>query len=94
MQLLPLYTTDEGGSVLISSDTWPSEGGVLGLTRRDRRGARQGRAAAAPGRVRVYVGARRMRCSSIAGTIRPSGSTMCICGRRTRSAHCSGTRST
>ncbi|MBV8121449.1 MAG: hypothetical protein JO081_16090 [Alphaproteobacteria bacterium] len=33
VELLPLYTTDEGGSVLISSDTWPSLGGVLGLTR-------------------------------------------------------------
>jgi catechol 2,3-dioxygenase-like lactoylglutathione lyase family enzyme len=33
VDLLPLYTTDEGGSVLISSDTWPSTGGVLGLTR-------------------------------------------------------------
>ncbi len=30
--LLPLYTTDEGGSVLISSDTWPNVGNVLGLT--------------------------------------------------------------
>ena len=33
VKLLPLYTTDEGGSVLISSDTWPNVGGVLGLTR-------------------------------------------------------------
>jgi catechol 2,3-dioxygenase-like lactoylglutathione lyase family enzyme len=33
VQLLPLYTTDEGGSVLISSDTWPGTGGVLGLTK-------------------------------------------------------------
>src|SRR5947209_6133279 len=33
VELLPLYTTDEGGSVLISSDTWPSRGGVLGLTK-------------------------------------------------------------
>jgi len=31
--LLPLYTTEEGGSVLISSDTWPSSSGTLGLTR-------------------------------------------------------------
>jgi catechol 2,3-dioxygenase-like lactoylglutathione lyase family enzyme len=31
--LLPLYTTEEGGSVLISSDTWPNLGGVLGLTK-------------------------------------------------------------
>src|SRR6266581_412235 len=30
VELLPLYTTDEGASVLISSDTWPSTGGVLG----------------------------------------------------------------
>src|ERR1700730_3001779 len=33
VQLLPLYTTDEGGPVFISSDTWPGTGGVLGLTK-------------------------------------------------------------
>lgn len=32
VKLLPLYTTDEGGHVLINSDTWPGVGGVLGLT--------------------------------------------------------------
>jgi len=31
--LLPLYTTDEGGTVNINSDTWPGSGGVLGLTK-------------------------------------------------------------
>ncbi len=31
--LLPLYTTDEGGSVWVSSDTWPGTGGTLGLTK-------------------------------------------------------------
>ena len=31
--LLPLYTTDEGGSVLVSSDTWPSAGRTPGLTK-------------------------------------------------------------
>jgi catechol 2,3-dioxygenase-like lactoylglutathione lyase family enzyme len=31
--LLPLYTTEEGGSVLVSSDTWPNVGDVLGLNR-------------------------------------------------------------
>jgi catechol 2,3-dioxygenase-like lactoylglutathione lyase family enzyme len=31
--LLPLYTTDEGGTVAINSDTWPGTGGVLGLTK-------------------------------------------------------------
>jgi catechol 2,3-dioxygenase-like lactoylglutathione lyase family enzyme len=33
VKLLPLYTTEDGGSVLINSDTWPGVGGVLGLTR-------------------------------------------------------------
>src|SRR5262249_30043318 len=33
VKVLPLYTSDEGGSVLISSDTWPGTGGVLGLTK-------------------------------------------------------------
>jgi catechol 2,3-dioxygenase-like lactoylglutathione lyase family enzyme len=33
VRMRPLYTTDEGGSVLISSDTWPSIGNTLGLTR-------------------------------------------------------------
>ena len=33
VRLLPLYTSDEGESVQISSDTWPGVGGVLGLTR-------------------------------------------------------------
>ena len=32
VQLLPLHTGDGGGSVLISSDTWPGTGGVLGRT--------------------------------------------------------------
>ena len=31
VKLLPLYTTDEGGSVFVSSDTWPGVGGSLGL---------------------------------------------------------------
>jgi catechol 2,3-dioxygenase-like lactoylglutathione lyase family enzyme len=33
VHLLPLYTSDEGGFVFISSDTWPGTGGVLGLTK-------------------------------------------------------------
>ena len=33
VEMRPLYTSDEGGSVLISSDTWPSIGNTLGLTR-------------------------------------------------------------
>ena len=31
--VLPLYTSEEGGTVAISSDTFPGTGGVLGLTR-------------------------------------------------------------
>jgi len=37
---LPLYTTDEGGSVLISSDTWPNIGNAIGLTKAQIAGAR------------------------------------------------------
>jgi hypothetical protein len=33
VKLAPLYTTDEGGTVLVSSDTWPGTGGILGLTK-------------------------------------------------------------
>src|SRR5262245_50237262 len=31
--LLPLYTTEEGGSVFVSSDTWPGTGRTPGLTK-------------------------------------------------------------
>ena len=33
LELLPLYTTDEGGSVLVSSDSWPGTGGTPGRTK-------------------------------------------------------------
>jgi catechol 2,3-dioxygenase-like lactoylglutathione lyase family enzyme len=33
VRLQPLFTAEEGGSVLVSSDTWPGTGGVLGLTK-------------------------------------------------------------
>ncbi len=33
LELLPLYTTDEGGAVFVSSDTWPSTGRTPGLTK-------------------------------------------------------------
>jgi catechol 2,3-dioxygenase-like lactoylglutathione lyase family enzyme len=33
LTLLPLYTTDEGGEVFVSSDTWPSTNPTPGLTR-------------------------------------------------------------
>jgi Glyoxalase/Bleomycin resistance protein/Dioxygenase superfamily len=32
VKLLPLSTGDDGGTVFVSSDTWPGTGGVLGLT--------------------------------------------------------------
>ncbi|HEX3864755.1 MAG TPA: VOC family protein [Stellaceae bacterium] len=33
VKMQPLFTTDEGGSVLASSDTWPGEAGALGRTK-------------------------------------------------------------
>lgn len=34
VKLLPLYIEETGGSVFVSSDTWPGVGGALGLTKR------------------------------------------------------------
>jgi catechol 2,3-dioxygenase-like lactoylglutathione lyase family enzyme len=33
VRLAPLFTSEEGGSVLVSSDTWPGTGGILGMTK-------------------------------------------------------------
>ena len=95
VKLLPLYTTDEGGSVLVSSDTWP----------RHRRRARpdQGADRRREGQRRQAAGRRRLRLScrvpttpssNIRATSRPSASTTCTCSRKSRSARSSGTRST
>ena len=86
---------EEGGSVLISSDTWPGIGGVLGLTQAQiaeakQKGRRAGRAAAALPICAVPT----TRSSNMPATIRPSASTTCTCTRRTRSALSSGTKST
>ena len=66
--LLPLYTGDDGGSVFVSSDTWPGTGGVLGLTQgADRRS--QGAAACSRtrgARLRVH-GRPRRRARGICG---------------------------
>jgi hypothetical protein len=42
VKVRPLYTSDEGDHVEISSDTWPGKAGVLGLTREQIREARAG----------------------------------------------------
>src|SRR5260370_804418 len=39
--LLPLYTTDEGGTEAINSDTWPGTGAVLALTKSQLASARR-----------------------------------------------------
>jgi catechol 2,3-dioxygenase-like lactoylglutathione lyase family enzyme len=43
VEIQPLYTSEEGGHVDISSDTWPGTKGVLGLTRDQIREARAAR---------------------------------------------------
>ena len=53
--LLPLYTTDAGGSVLISSDTWPGTGGVPGRTAAQIEEARRGGIRPAGGGGFVYM---------------------------------------
>lgn len=55
VRLLPLYTSDEGQSVLISSDTWPGRNGVLGLTRSQIAEARESGLRAAGGAGFAYM---------------------------------------
>ena len=63
VELLPLYTTDEGGSVLISSDTWPNIGNVLGLTKAQIAEAKaKGLGPAGRRRLRLYEGSRQRAC--------------------------------
>jgi len=53
--LQPLFTSDEGGSVLVSSDTWPGTGGVLGLTKPQIAAARAAEAKPAGGAGFAYM---------------------------------------
>src|SRR6185295_14463214 len=53
--LLPLYTTDEGGTVNINSDTWPGTGGVLGLTKAQIEDARKNNVKPAGGAGFAYI---------------------------------------
>ena len=94
VELLPLYTSEEGGSVLISSDTWPGQGGVLGLTKAQIAEAKQKGRAGGRWRLRLYEGVPMTRSSNMPATTPRSGSTMCISTRKIRSARSSGTRST
>jgi hypothetical protein len=55
VRLQPLYTSDEGGSVLINSDTYPNVGGVLGLTRAQLEEARRSGAKPSGGGGFVYL---------------------------------------
>ena len=80
VKLLPLYSTDEGGSVFISSDTWPGTGGVPGRTK----------AQIAEAKAQGIQPAR----SGGFGYMEPSASITCTCSTTIRSARRSGTRST
>src|SRR6185437_8750441 len=94
VNVLPLYTSEAGGSVFVSSDTWPSIGNTLGLNRRQIAEAQAaGTKPKGGGGFSYFEGPEKMLVE-IAGDYRPSASTTSICGRKTRSARCSGTRST
>ena len=95
VKLLPLYTADEGGSVLISSDTWPSIGTVLGLTTAQIAEAKASDVKPTGGGGFAYMTG--PDNALVEYRRQPSGrsaSTMSICGRKTRSARSSGIRST
>jgi catechol 2,3-dioxygenase-like lactoylglutathione lyase family enzyme len=53
--LLPLYTSEEGGTVNINSDTYPGTGGVLGLTKVQIEAARQANVKPAGGAGFAYI---------------------------------------
>ena len=53
VELLPLYTSEEGGEVLISSDTWPGQG-ARSDQGADRRSASEGRWAGRRRRFRLH----------------------------------------
>src|ERR1051326_8011665 len=53
--LVPLYTTDEGATVSINSDTWPGTGGVLGLTKAQIAEARKNNVQPAGGAGFAYI---------------------------------------
>ena len=53
--LLPLYTTEEGGTVSINSDTWPGTGGVLGLSKAGIEEARKNNVKPAGGAGFAYI---------------------------------------
>ena len=88
VKLLPLYTTDEGGHVLINSDTWPApKGGAPGLTRAQIAEAKAKKCTArGRRRFRLHGGTRGRAGRVSSAIIRRNGSIMCISGRRIRLA--------
>jgi hypothetical protein len=93
VELLPLYTTDEGGSVLISSDTWPNVGGVLGLTKAQIAEAKAKGAQPPGGSGFSCMKGPDDALVEYAGNLPPSASTTCTSIRKTRSAHSIGIKS-
>jgi len=53
--LLPLYTSEDGGTVNINSDTYPGTGGVLGLTKAQIEAAKQSNVKPAGGAGFAYI---------------------------------------
>jgi catechol 2,3-dioxygenase-like lactoylglutathione lyase family enzyme len=53
--VLPLYTSDEGGTVTVNSDTWPGTGGILGLTKQGIEEAKRTNVKAAGGAGFAYI---------------------------------------
>jgi len=93
VKLLPLYTTEDGGSVLINSDTWPGVGGVLGLTKAQIAEARATGVKPKGGAGGLTWKVPMARLWSMRATIPLNASITCTCGRTIHSARSSGTRS-
>ena len=78
--VLPLYTSDEGGAVSISTDTFPGTGGVLGLTKSQLAEAKKNnlKPAGVAG-LCLHPGTQTMRWSKCRVICRRNASTTCTC---------------
>ena len=92
--LLPLYTSDEGGTVAVNSDTWPGTGGVLGLTKVQIAEARAKGVKPNGGAGFGYIRGPDDALVDTKATCPPSGSITCTFIRNTPSARSSGTAGT
>ena len=95
VRLLPLYTTDEGGFVLINSDTWPApKGSAPGLTKAQIAEAKANGVRPLGGGGFAYMQGPDGAWWNTSATIQRNALITCIFGRKTSTPPSNGTSST